>query len=323
MGQNASDPMLNEVTLENCVFDGNHASRGAALCSESQTFFKINGCLFKNNYTASRGVIYCLNGQSLLYLSRVTFYQNYTTNTNSWGVNIHPSAGIVCMNNVTSYENYCSNASPGNCAAFNSDGSWLITNSTIMDRTPLALVRANISSGLVTVHNNIFMNLHTTSHTVYMPKNTAEGAPLWNNRGHNYFSSTKAQNAAYYAPIDDDTDWKDHATFRYGGEYHEVFQGGKYKYAVYDGWTYDETYSWLLEVTTSSNPITTTMGEHFRVSYSPRSIVNVGYDFYEWLASFGEGNREYMKDGRNVYRPTPTAENPVRWVFGAYQASTN
>lgn len=329
------DSQTYDVVLDNCVFSGNHTktgvdTKGGVIYSAkvSQVLFKINGCLFKQNETGTRGIIHCEAGDCLLFLSRVSFYKNRTTMSDAWGVNIHAAGSTVCMINVTSYENYCSDDNPGNCAAFNSEGSWLILNSTIIDSTPMALVRSDGgASSMVTVANNILINQSTAANVVLMA-----GSGTWHRYyindpdlviAPNYCSCSEGQSVANGARFDAAVDWTSRGKLQYtGAQYHEAYDAsGKYLYAVYDNWTYNESSSYLCEVTNSKNPITDAMGSFFGVAYSPRSYTNVGYQFYSWLHSFGAGKRGYMLDGRNQYRPAPTAETPVRWVFGAYQAS--
>ena len=104
-------------------------------------------------------------------------------------VNIHANAANICMNNVTSYNNYCSNASPGNCVSFNSDGGWLIVNSSILDKTPLALIRGK--SRQITICNDILINNNTAGNVILL-----QTTGKLNDCGHNVVSGTAAPSSS-------------------------------------------------------------------------------------------------------------------------------
>ena len=319
------------VAFTNCLFSGNHADKkGGVVAMLSAGFLKMNNCLVKENYANTRGMIMA-GSNALIYLNRVTFYNNYTTGSNGWGVAVHVGGSTVCMHNVTSIANHCTNNSPGSCFAFNSDGNWMLTQCTLMDNTPRGLLRAGAASKTVTVCNNILMNMNTAANTFILPENRT-----WNNRGYNYWSSSARANETNHADMVS-SDWRDKSAFQYDDGtgtcgYHEVWNSTT-KYGVYSGWTYsdprDPNCEWLLEVTKADrgNPVTTTMGEYFKVTDSGHGINGssdtdyVGYNFYQWLASMSPAG--YRVDGCNAARPEPTEDTSVRWVFGAYQAPTN
>lgn len=284
-----------DVSYTGCVFEGNHSVyRGGVFALNASTRLKISDCLVKNNYAAGGGMIQC-GANCIVYMNRVAFTGNYTTSSGGWGVNVHSGNANICMNNVTSYNNYNTHANPGNCIAFNSDGGWLITNSTILDKAPSAVIRAN-GTRKVTLCNNILSN-ENTADNMFMLKSTG----IYNDKGHNVFSFTTAPSSPTLASTD--VIGQSHSTL--GGSWQEVWDETA-KYAVY-AWNNGLSFTAATEAEVT-DAMKTAYPENDTVH---TSITNIGLDFYNWLD--GMSPKGYQVDGRGVTRGTS-------WWPGSYQA---
>ena len=277
-----------DISFTDCVFDGNHSRyRGGIFGLNSSARLKMDNCVVKNNYAASGGMIQC-GANCMVFLNRVVFYNNYTTASGGWGINIHSGDANVCMNNVTSFDNHCTNENPGNCVSFNSDGGWLITNSTIIDRSPLAAVRGNGNSRKVTVCNDIILN-ESTADNVFVLK----VAGNYNDLGHNLLSFTTAPSSPTLAATD------------LIGFSHSTL-GGSFN-------TTSNAYVWTNSLT-GFTPATQTEVENAMKTGYPETdsvhtgISNIGLEFYNWLSGIGA----LGKDGRGTARVGD-------WWPGAYQ----
>lgn len=224
----------------------------------------------------------------MVFLNRVVFYNNYTTAKDGWGINIHSGDANVCMNNVTSFDNHCTNATPGNCVSFNSDGGWLITNSTIIDRSPLASVRGNANSRKVTVCNDIILN-ESTADNVYVLKSAGN----YNDFGHNVLSFTTAPASPTLAATD------------LIGFSHSAL-GGSF-IATSNAYVWTNSLAGFTPATQEDveNAMKTGYPETDSVH---TGISNIGLEFYNWLSSIGA----LGKDGRGTARVGD-------WWPGAYQ----
>ena len=289
------------ATFEDCMFKDNKVNgRGSIGAVQNNSMLRMNRCLVKNNSSATGGTINVSN-DCLVYLNEVTFKDNITTQaTNSWGVAIHSANSIVCMNNVTGYNNHNTGGATSNSASFNSDGGWLITNSTIMDNTPTAIVRRGGNSRKVIVCNSILINRHTANN-VFTLNNTTNVA----NNGHNLLSCD-----SYNIPAA--TDLLSQSDASLGGVYSEVWSTSN-KYGIYSwsnalsGFTAATEQDVINAIKSYSESFTPESGSNVN-----SSITNIGQDFYNWLDSLDP--KGYLVDARGVTRGTP-------WWPGAYQAN--
>ena len=269
-----------------------------------------------------------LYSNCLAYLNAVTFYGNQTTNASdlNWGVNIHAGDVKVCMNNVTSYLNHGSGGKTS--ISFNSDGDWLVTNCTIWDAQTVALIRTGAASKTLSFCNNILINTQTPSNVF----NTG-ATPTVTDNGYNFCSCVAGTHNGIIHPR---SDWSNKSSANNtllvldGDGYEEKWnEEGKY-YGVLK-WNLSDNGAnpgpnVLLEdlapITSTSNPVTTTMGDKFDLEDSNHfqyngtgTITNVGYDFYKWLEQLGNA---YARDARGEARYTPSGTETYHWMFGAY-----
>jgi hypothetical protein len=282
-----------EAIYTDCLFDGNYSTnRGGIFGLNGKTRLKMNRCVVKNNHAVSGGMIQ--GGADVIsYLNRVTFVDNYTTGSGGWGVAFHNGNNNACLNNCTLYGNHCTNSNPGNNISLNSDGGWLIVNSTIVDDNVTALVRAN-GTRKVTLCNNILIN-RKTADNMFMLKS----AGLLNDLGHNVMSYT----AAPASPAIASSSLIGATDASLGGSYSEVWNAAD-KYGVY---------SWTNNLTGFSPAAQADVESALKTGYpetdgTHTSITNIGLDFYNWLVEIGE----IATDGRGVARTGS-------WWPGAYQ----
>ncbi len=281
-----------------CVLSGNECQSNNVCIKMEKTGNRLymNRCLFEGNHGNTRGMINPANN-TLVYLNDVTFKDNYTTGGNGWGVNIHANAANICMNNVTSYNNYCSNASPGNCVSFNSDGGWLIVNSSILDKTPLALIRGK--SRQITICNDILINNNTAGNVILL-----QTTGKLNDCGHNVVSGTAA-------PSSSDA-WA-------STDLQGVAESGLGTLSYSSNWTtspYYGVYTWSGSLTGFTAATQTEVENAMKAGYTETDSKvtlefggsDIGKDFYNWLNSIGA----LGKDARGETRGTP-------WWPGAYQ----
>ncbi len=284
-----------------CLFDNNKANGNWGSCLYLYGVkgkLKIDRCLFKNNTAASRGVIGAnvtpasVDNAHLIYINASSFYGNTVTAADGYGSVIQGNQGTTaCLHNVTSTNNYNSNASlSNNNWTLNLDGSWLIVNSTIVDKGRQHILRANLTgSPSVALCNNIIVQYEGI-----------QNYPIWirNNgtitdNGHNLRGDTSAGN------ITSATDKFSVTKEMLAGSWNELWNSSS-KYGVYEwsGSIADFTPATQAEV---ENTIT-------GYSHSAADVSNVGSDFYNWLDEIGA----LGKDARGVTRGTP-------WWPGAYQ----
>lgn len=278
----------NVFHINDCVFEDNEAKAGWGVALYLYTATErayIDGCIFKGSKNTSRGVIAGGAG-TIVFINRSAFYDNANSGSGAWGVAVHMGNSHVCMNNVTSYSNHCTNASPGNSVAFNSDGGWLITNSTIVDDTPTALVRAN-GTRKVALCNNILVNRNAANNMFAL-----KTANILNDKGHNVMSLSAAPTASD-APAYDTTDLFGASDTSLGGSYVEYTTALPY-YGIY---------SWNGSLTGFTAASQTDVENTLKTGYPETddnftSITNIGLDFYNWLDGIGA----LTVDGRNIAR---------------------
>lgn len=303
------------VNGENCVLKmtdckmTNNRSRynsPSAVClrmeSKGQKLY-MNRCLLQGNQGPSRGMIQLNNANAVAYLNDVTFKDNFTTNSgNAWGVCIHSAGTNICMNNVTSCNNYNTSAAAGNnTLSFNSDGGWLVINSTIIDKVP-KLLRANGTRKMVLANNILIGTMDPQN--LFVITNSG----VFKDMGHNLMSCTSANTNA---PLS--------STTLLGQS--EANLGGSYS----DNWTASHPYAVYLW----SNALTGFTGATAEDVYAAIAAYdekdsavkidasNIGLDFYEWLKSIGavteSGDTKIFNDARGVARS-------ANFQPGAYQA---
>ena len=281
------------VSFTDCVFDGNHSAyRGGIFGLNEKTRLKMNRCVIKNNYAASGGMIQG-GANALIYMNQVTFYNNYTTNSGGWGVAFHNGNNNACLNNCTLYGNKCTNASPGNNISLNSDGGWLVVNTTVVDDNLTAVLRAN-GTRKATVCNNIFINRNTADNIFVL-----KSAGIFNDLGHNVYSFTAVPDSPTLAT----TDLIGQSDASLGGSYSELWNASD-KYGVY---------SWTNSLSGFTAAAQTDVESALKTGYPETDsvhtdVTNIGLDFYNWLVEIGA----VATDGRGVARTAP-------WWPGAYQ----
>lgn len=322
-----------KAEFENCIFADNHVNNASAILhmnsdGNSAVFtgcqflrnssrgrnigikmektgqkLYLNDCLFEGNNGPSRGIINP-NNNTLLYMNDVTFKDNYTTDSgNSWGVNVHAGNALVCMNNVTSYDNYNTQAKESDSALpFNSDGGWLVVNSTIIDKTPI-LFRAN-GTRKATFCNNILINKMVPEKLF-----TLKSADIFNDYGHNVMSCSGNHDNA----VLNETNLLSQSETTLGGSYSGQWTADPY-YGVY-AWTNALTGFTAATAEDVYTAITTYDETNSSITIEKE---NFGLDFYNWLKTIGavteSGTTKTFNDGRGVVR------TGTMWP-GAYQAN--
>ena len=278
------------INADGCLFSGNNSGSGWGsvihLSGYAGQRIYLNDCIIKDNTNTSRGAIAFHNSAtSLIYMNDVTFKDNVNSGSGAWGVAAHGGASVVCMNNVTAMGNHSTNATPGNSCVFNSNGGWLIVNSTVIDGTPTALVRSGTIK--TTVCNNILVN-NSTANNVFA---ITGGVSYFQDCGHNVLSCDGTYNNAEPAASD-----------LLGQS--ESFLAGSYSEPLY---IWSGTLSGLQAATQADveNAI-----KAYDVDYSEyvSGVTHVGNDFYAWLSGIGA----LGKDARGKIRSGS-------WWPGAYQ----
>ena len=283
-------------TLTDCWIEGNESCKNNGILIRTEKAgarFYLNRCMFKGNHGPDRGLIR-LADYTLAYMNDVTFTENYTvTGASSWGVNIHSAFANICMNNVTSYNNYNKNAAAGNSIiSFNSDGGWIVVNSTIIDKVPGGLLRSNNKDNVtrkMALCNNILINTFTADKIFTFNNNNQ-----LEDKGHNLLScSANPTNGA-------STNLLSQSTSTLSGSYSENWTGA-HPYGVY---LWSKALSGFT-ASTSDEVYNTIMG-YTETDTNVVASGNIGADFYSWLKSIGavteSGDLKIFKDARGVTR---------------------
>ena len=283
------------VSCTDCQFLNNKAysNHGCIKMEKAGEKLYLNRCVFDANEGDTRGMINP-GANTMVYMNRVVFHENKTIKAgDQYGVCVHAGAANICMNNVTSYNNYNKNLETNRkMPAFNSDGGWIIVNSTIIDKTP-QLLRAN-GAFKVSLCNNIMINTLVPGTIFMLNTNT-----VFNDKGHNVMSCAGNHDKAVLASTD------------LLGQSAETLAG-----------TYGNgVYSWTNSLTgftpATSADVYAAISE-FTASNATAGIDNIGADFYNWLKAIGEvtesGDQKIFKDGRGVTRTG-------NYQPGAYQAN--
>lgn len=282
------------VSCTDCQFLNNkaYANHGCIKMEKAGEKVYLNRCVFDGNEGDTRGMINPA-ANTMLYLNRVVFHENKTMKAgNQYGVAIHAGNAYVCMNNVTSYNNYNVNLETGvTMPCFNSDGGWIIVNSTIIDKTP-QLLRANGTSK-VTLCNNIMINTLNPD-KLFMLKS----ADIYKDYGHNLMSCAGDHDKAVLAA----TDVKSVSAEALAGTYGNGVYSWTNSLTGFTPATAADVYTAISECTDANATV---------------GIDNFGADFYNWLKSIGEvtetGDTKVFKDGRGETRTG-------NYQPGAYQA---
>lgn len=266
---------LGNINLDGCTFKNNSSNQASCIRNGSSSgVTKINGCVFSGNTQASRGTIQCATG-SAIFLNRCAFYNNRSTTNNSWGYDIHGAVNL-CANNCTFYNDNCTVT--GNVIGINGYHSLLMTNSTVIEKGPLALLRIDNASGKQVFCNNILIN--TSGSTVFTSDASKTGTFLSN--GHNAMSATNWSTFAAHS-----TDKTDCTGSTFTGSYNA------------DSNVYLWTANTLGNFTKATKAeITGTMQNDFNITAC--GITSLGDDFYGWLD--GMSTKGYEVDGRNQTR---------------------
>lgn len=299
-------------TMTDCWIEGNqsYTNQGILIRTEKAgARLYLNRCMFKGNFGPNRGLIR-LAENSLGYMNDVTFRDNYTNDGgNSWGVNIHAAFAHICMNNVTSYNNYNKNGVDGNSIiAFNSDGGWIVVNSTIIDKVPGGLLRANYTkinnvatTRKMSICNNILLN-EFAADKMFVFYNNDQLV----DKGHNLMScSANPTNGA-------STNLLSQKASTLSGSYSENWTG-THPYGVY---------LWSNALTgftpATGNEVYEAIAAYTETDTNVVASGTIGADFYNWLKSIGavteSGDQKIFKDGRGVTRTG-------NYWPGAYQAN--
>ena len=273
-----------------CDFNGNYVNgRGGIATVQNNSILAMDGCIVRGNHSASGGMIR-INANCLVMLNRVAFYNNWTTNSGGWGVAIHSGNSHVCMNNVVAYANKTSASSPGNNITFNSDGGWLVVNSTVVDDCVTALFRANSSSRKAVFCNNILVNRKTADNVFH------SSIGVFTDNGHNVLSYPVTPSSPSLAS----TDFIGVTDSSLGGTYTEQFVTEPY-YAAY---IWNGSLSGFSAATASD--VENTLKNSYTDSFTAESgscnsdISNIGQGFYDWLTSLSPN--ALTVDVRNVTR---------------------
>lgn len=283
-------------SFTDCRFEGNQAQGNWGACIylfAADTRVKLNRCLFKNNSAASRGVVAANATGGLVYMNDVSFKGNSVTAADGYGTVTHGNGGSVfCMNNVTSADNRCTNASPSNNNWTHTvDGSFLIVNSSFVDKGRQHVVRQNMNDASVDVSicNNIVVQVDGYQDYPIWVRNVGT---LVNN-GHNLRSGTSTGN------LSASSDKLSVTATALGGSWSEVWDATA-RYGVYEwnGSVADFTPATQTEVENTIKGF----------DHSVTGIAHIGNDFYSWLNEIGA----LGKEGRGVVRSDP-------WWPGAYQ----
>ena len=262
--------------LNNCDFNGNHSDNGYAgvIGVSNNSFLKVNGCIFRNNYCATRGMIQ-VNKDCLVFINRSAFYNNWTTGTKGWGVAIHSGAANICMHNVLSYGNKCTNSSPDTSISFNSDGGWLVTNTTIVDNCKNGVFRANTTAFKTVFCNNIVINRYYAGSVFHTDNNFG----IFTDYGHNVLSYPSAPSK----PTLVSTDLIGNTDSSLGGSYVEQLTTEPY-YASYQ-WNGSLSGFTAATATEVENAIKAYDQSYTAEQNSCNSdISNIGQAFYGWLS---------------------------------------
>ena len=291
--------------FSDCIFDGNSTlSQGTAgsntagsqgggcfKCPDG-TMLTFARCIFKNNSANNRGAVFQLGHNSVVFMNQVAFKDNNLTASsgNIWGVNIHSGKSFICMNNVSSYNN--SAKSTGTHHAFNTDGGWIITNSTFVDKCATGVVRANNTSGNGSLPsvlcNSIFINTKTADNTLVI-------STAITSKGHNLFSRSSAPSNFTLDSSDVNS-----VTSLNAGAYSENGYRGYYS------WTNNLSGFSVANATIAESAIKSCNKAVGSLS------TNIGLDFYNWLVEIGEISNSKWHDGTG-------AERTGTWWPGAYQ----
>ena len=282
------------VSCTDCQFLNNkaYANHGCIKMEKAGEKVYLNRCVFDGNEGDTRGMINPA-ANTMLYLNRVVFHENKTMKAgNQYGVAIHAGGAYICMNNVTSYNNHNVNLETGvTMPCYNSDGGWIIVNSTIIDKTP-QLLRAN-GAMKVALCNNIMINTLNPD-KLFMLKST----DIYKDYGHNLMSCAGDHDKAVLAA----TDVKSVSAEALAGTYGNGVYSWANSLTGFTPATSADVYAAISEYTEGN----TTVG-----------IENFGADFYNWLKTIGEvtesGDTKVFKDGRGETRTG-------NYWPGAYQA---
>lgn len=265
---------ITEVSFDGCIFRDNFAQQASCICFHGNTILKINNCLFSGNRQYSRGAFQGWSN-GVVFFNRCAFYNNTTSNaSNSWGYEIHGKC-CICANNCTFYGGHNTASSSGNIAAINGYHSLLMTNSTMIESAPLALLRIDDANGKQVLCNNILIN--TQAQEKIFTGNTSAG---FTDNGHNAINQSsgwKTFNAS---------DKTDCTASTFTGSFSEEYN----------------VYSWSNSLDGFSkatvDDIKSTMQNDFDVSSC--GLSSLGDAFYNWLD--GMTPKGYATDGRNTVR---------------------
>ena len=291
------------VYFTDCLFEGNSCmsqatANSTTVANNGGGCFKftdgmkmtLNRCIFKNNQANNRGAVFQLAANDVVFMNQVTFTgNNLTASGNIWGVNIHSNKSVICMNNVTSFNNSAPNA--GTHYSFNTDGGWIITNSTFVDNCTTGVIRANNTSGngsrKSVFCNNVIINRNAANSVLAI-------STALTSAGHNLLSCSSAP-TNFTADASDVTG----VTSLNGGSYSS--------YNDYLG-----QYSWTNDLS-GFDPATDAIVEA-AIKNDNEAVgsltSDIGQDFYNWLDSLDP--KGYLVDARGITRGTP-------WWPGAYQ----
>jgi hypothetical protein len=283
------------VSCTDCQFLNNkaYANHGCIKMEKAGEKVYLNRCVFDGNEGDTRGMINPA-ANTMLYLNRVVFHENKTMKAgNQYGVAIHAGGAYICMNNVTSYNNHNVNLETGvTMPCYNSDGGWIIVNSTIIDKTP-QLLRAN-GAMKVALCNNIMINTLNPD-KLFMLKS----ADIYKDYGHNLMSCAGDHDKAVLAA----TDVKSVSAEALAGTYGNGVYSWTNSLTGFTPATAADVYTAISECTDANATV---------------GVDNFGADFYNWLKTIGEvtesGDTKVFKDGRGETRTG-------NYWPGAYQAN--
>lgn len=155
------------VTATNCNFHGNKGNRGSAvfMTSNGGGLFKADRCSFHGNKQYGRGVIYVLANNVAMF-NQCAFYGEDLRGTSScWGESLQGASAstAICVNNCSF--NSTKTSYSKNICAINTDGTLLVTNSSLIGTYPASgVIRPNNATAVLV--NNVIINRTSSNNSI-------------------------------------------------------------------------------------------------------------------------------------------------------------
>lgn len=146
------------ISVSGCEFSSNRGGRGAALMMlDGGGLFKANSCTFFSNNCYSRGVFYVRNN-NVAYFNNCSVYDQQLRGTKStFGIVFHGGENTAaCFNNCSISTNPRSYTN--SVEILNTDGSFLLLNTTVIGPVPQAAVRTGKGASVFSSSNSVIIN---------------------------------------------------------------------------------------------------------------------------------------------------------------------